>query len=276
MKVLFEVAKDLLKFVFEDGFGFLEKTDSAVENNDTPVAKSDVSIGKTDHVIQVDTYRPWSPVSAAGQRLFVCEAEAALCTSPNLTFDCVLSKVPYGTELTLIRTQLDWFEVSLDGMVGWIRSASVSAETIYPKFVNGNVYSSENTETKKLRTLIKDEFAGALNHSDLLDVEYVTYRLQQKGNKIDWDKKRPRVAGSWHRRLRGRSGILINVTPKTGAVMEVINDEETGQVLFVDAVFPDESILVSGVSSKGTGKYVENSLPKSDWLELRPVFIFVN
>jgi hypothetical protein len=110
----------------------------------------------------------------------------------------------------------------------------------------------------------------------LQDVEYVSYRIITKGKAIDWPLERPRIPGRWQQILRGIDGVHMSVRPKVDAVMEVIKDDGTGQLGYVEAVYPDESIEVTSFGRSEEGYYTEETLTKEQWREMRPVFIEIN
>lgn len=272
MKALREVVAELLKFVFEEGFGFLSQPELTAKENVIDRAQLEV----VDTPSYVKDQSSAQRLTVTGENLYVISEKTSLWNAPAETFDGVLRKLPYGTLLLHLRTDGRWCEVSTEDTVGWVRESDVTADTIYPKFISGQSYDFNHSETKKLRVLIEDEFSGGLIHLPLQDVEYVTYQLQRRGQNISWDQKRPRTPGAWQRRLRGKSGVYIGVVPKTTAIMETVGEDDTGQVAFVDAVFPDESIMVTGVTGHKNGDYYERNLLKEEWRELRPIFISVN
>ena len=144
---------------------------------------------------------------------------------------------------------------------------------VRPHLVSGTTYLAADSETKKLRALIQDDFFTADLYLPLLGVEYVTYRLEQMGRFIDWSDIRPRPAGVWHQLLKGRSGVTVKVTPKTGSIMEYQTDSGEGIVGYVEAVTPGEDVTLASVGRYSNGQYLVETLPKEAWQALRPVWL---
>jgi hypothetical protein len=143
-------------------------------------------------------------------------------------------------------------------------------------FTPGLCYLALDAETKKLRRLIKDEFFTTRVHSPLLGMEYVTYRLQESGRKIDWSNSiRPRAAGAWHQLLKGARGITIKISPKTGSIMEY-GEGMTAVLAYVESVTPDETISIASVGRYKPGQYSEEVLTKTAWQELKPLWLQIN
>jgi hypothetical protein len=143
---------------------------------------------------------------------------------------------------------------------------------VFPQLHESVVFDASNAQTQKLRLCIRDQFCGAKTESMLTDAEYVTYMLSRKGRSITWGTERPRVAGTWQRKLRGCSGIHIGIMPKIDAVMEYII-EDVGHLAYVETVFSDGSITITSLGLFEEGMYTSLMMQKSEWIELRPVFI---
>jgi hypothetical protein len=167
-----------------------------------------------------------------------------------------------------------WAEVTALGVEGWVLKDSLreDVDVVFPHLILGTVYEAENPETIKLRKYIGDMFSGHLSLLPLFDTEFVTYRLSHRGQHIPWSHERPRIAGTWQKLLRGKSGVYIGIAPRAGSVMEYLQ-EDIGHVCFVEAVYPDMSIKISSVGIHREGEYTETVLSHDEWKELRPVFI---
>jgi hypothetical protein len=134
------------------------------------------------------------------------------------------------------------------------------------------MYDASNKETQKLRLYIKDQFVGAKADVVLTDAEYVTYKLAKKELQIPWGADRPRIAGTWQKKLRGLHGVHMGIVPKTDAVMEYVVDD-AGHLAYVESVFSDESIKVSSIGMFDEGMFSDGMMQKAEWIELRPIFI---
>lgn len=194
---------------------------------------------------------------------------------PTIMFDGVICRLPSGTAVTVLNTQGRFVRVRFEKQEGWVMKDDLFiTKHISPlQLVPGEHYAADAPETIQLRTMIHDSFGGLIASVDLQGVEYVTYALLDKQREIAWPAMRPRTAGRWKDILKGVPGIHISVFPKTEAVMEHMSDNETGQVAFVTAVYPDSSIAISEVDQDSI--YQERVLQKEDWMSLQPVFIEV-
>jgi surface antigen len=67
----------------------------------------------------------------------------------------------------------------------------------------------------------------------------------------------------------------MGIIPKTDAVMEYIVDD-IGHLAYVEAVSSDESIKISSVGMFDEGMFSEIVMQRTEWIELRPVFIEIN
>jgi hypothetical protein len=194
---------------------------------------------------------------------------------PVMTFDGEVIHLPYATPLKLLGYEGRFAQISKDEQVGWVLKDEITTDTneIFPQFNTGEIYSANHPETKKIRRLLKDEFAAQELFLPLQDVELVSYLLYRKGLLIPWDAVRPRIAGTWQNILKGKPTVSIGISPKTGSIMEFIYDDGTGFVGYVEAVTVDESITVSGIGRLIAGEFRREVLPRVVWQEWRPVFI---
>jgi len=273
MRVLFAVLDDLFNFALHSLFGFVAISDKRkiVEELPAPLQPLLPLLPSSLRYSPADV----ELVSAQGS-YFVSAPNAAVRIDPVSAFDNVLTILHYGTQITVLKYGGRWAMVQTKNCNGWILKDDIcsSAAEVFPSFHVGGAYDADNVTTKKVRLLLKDMFACSEPALPLTSAEYVTYRLYRSHRQIDWPTKRPRLAGQWQSILRGQGGVHLGVTPKTGSVMEYIEDEQ-GLLLYVEAVFPDDSIQVSAVDYEGVGVYSESVLPKEQWRELRPVFIQV-
>jgi len=196
---------------------------------------------------------------------------------PTRSFDGVIRHIAYGDSFQLLGTQGKWCNVDHDGVRGWVHRDDITENSIElkPQFVIGEFYDAVHPSTLTLRTFIDDAFHAAPLDLPLQNVDYVSFILKERGRNISWPPVRPRIAGTWKRILKGIPGVHMGVRAKTGAIMEYVLENNTGQVAFVDSVYPDEGITISEVGYTTEGVYSERTLSKEEWKELRPIFIQV-
>ena len=270
MTVLLDTARDLFIFAFVEWFGFRP---TQVSYTRVPATEPFVHVGSLLESKNVSLDKNNDRNSAV-----VNSPTAHLFVSPVAAFDSVIATVNYGTELTILSSRNRWYEVLYQNKSGWVLADTISLELDRKSEINfkiGEDYEANDPTTKQLRSIIKDSFNGDLVAVPLQNVEYVTYRLAKNNQKILWPDVRPRVAGRWRDYLRGQPGVFISVEPKEGAIMEVVKDDDTGHVAYVEEVFPDQSIIISEVGWPEEGRYGERTLPKEEWREWRPVFISI-
>ncbi len=276
MKALFAVLNDLFYFVFHEGFGFFDAKPSLVLSGrqkaipiSTPIAARAASR------LQLKAGGDDGGLLENRGTVYVVVPEAHLFISPAAMLDGVVATLTYGTMLNILTSQNRWYEVAGEKLSGFVLKDAVSRDGVYPQFKFGQYYGADSTETKKLRTLISDEFHAGLIEAPLQNIEYVSYRLLRKEKILPWDDERPRTAGRWRQLLRGRRGVYLGIRPKAESVMEVVDEDGVGHVAFVESIFPDETIVISEVGYPEEGQYSERTLPKEEWREFRPVFIEV-
>jgi len=291
MKVLLIVLGDLYDFVFKYGFGLVvtdpTATDNNLKNEYTTIIPKDLqrgvlqkhnfklslngSLGKPLDTTSITAVAPF------GLTVYIRVAKSFLYNLPTRTFDGVMMILCYEQSLNVLNHQGQWLQVKFGGTEGWVHKDEVtdSRASLLPQFELSQVYDAENITTLTLRILINDDFYASAIGAPLQDVEYVTYRLNQKNRFILWSKDRPRIAGTWQRLLKGIKGIHVGINPKTDAVMEYVNEDNTGHVAYVDSVFPDGSISLSEISYPTEAMFMKRILTKNEWKELRPVFIEV-
>jgi hypothetical protein len=217
------------------------------------------------------------PLHTAGANVLVAVPEAAVFYRPVLTYDGVLKRLPYATGLTVLGYEGRFARVVIGDTTGFVLKDDITEDTkdIFPEFLSEEIYSDNHPDTKKVRTLLKDEFFAAPMYLPLQAVEFVLYRLRFSGRDISWPSERPRLAGRWQTILKGRAGIQIGVLPKTGAVMEFLKPDGTGFVGYTKAVHIDDTIVLEGVGRLIEGEYREEIVTKEVWHEWRPVWISV-
>ena len=274
MTALLEAVKDLLEF----GFGWMwPKTVSNSLGDVSTVETLPLILNAPETKVAIPEV---SLTTGAGTALmatkaFVSVREVRVWLRPVITFDGEMVHLPYATTLELLGFEGRFAHVRKDDLVGWVLKDEVTTivSEIFPEFNTGEIYSANHPETKKIRTLLKDEFAAKELYLPLQDVELVSYELQQKGKRIPWDLTRPRLAGSWQNLLKGKLTVTIGISPKTGSIIEFVHNDGTGFVGYVEAVSVDETITFSGIGRLIAGEYRQEVIPKVVWQEWRPVFI---
>lgn len=279
MRILLAVIDDLFQFASSALFGVLTtKLDGGYfASHSLPEEKTqslfpDIS----EDQVEMPTFATDMGIASftAGSQYFIGVPGTFLYVDPVVSFDTASLQLPYATLVEVIKLGGRWAHIKTKDSTGWIFKDSLreQAKDVFPFFTQDAVYDADNEETKKLRLCISDMFGGAVGALPLTDAEYVTYKLGKKGRAFPWTLERPRVAGTWQKKLRGRPLVHIGIVPKTDSVMEYIIEDE-GHLCYVEAVFPDESMKISAIGMYAEGTYVEIMIQKDEWKELRPVFI---
>lgn len=276
MDVLLAVIDDLFQFARAAVFGVVVNTDAITPSlSGVTVAPALQTAGPKSRVTSHTSF-PLISEHPSGTQYFIGEAQTDMYQDPVVSFDAALGRLVYGDMVQVIKLGGRWAHVRIAEKEGWILKDALrdKAADVFPLFVPEVFYDADNTETVKLRMCIADMFKGDASSSPLSDTEYVSYKLFKKGKQIPWGDYRPRLAGTWQTRLKGKPGIHIGIRPKNESIMEYIADD-VGHLGFVEAVFPDESIKISGIGLQTEGTFSESMLSKDQWKELRPVFIQV-
>ncbi len=209
--------------------------------------------------------------------LYVGKIQSKVWQRPVVAEDSVIGHLIYGQPVSVLAYEGRFAKIDSKGFVGYVLKDELETikGALYPTFHEGEIYTANHPDTKKLRRLINDEFANGELFAHLQPSEFVSYRLSEKNQTIPWGQERPRVVGTWHSLLRGKTGINISVTPKTGALMEFQKEDGTGWLGYTKAVLVDNSVVVEGVGRVIEGEYMEETLAPSEWHEWRPVWIAV-
>lgn len=216
-----------------------------------------------------------APILEDTAKAYVVAKEANVMLRPVWAFDSVISKARFGDSVIVFDYSGRFARVKYKETTGWILKDEITSDykNVVPDFVPSKIYLANDVETKKLRSTINDEFFTADLYLPLLGVEYVAYKLFSLNRTINWSEERPRLAGNWQNILKGRLGIHIGIQPKTGSVMEYVDSEGEGRLGYVEAVKPDDSILLSSVGRLTEGQFLHEEISKDVWLDLRPVWI---
>jgi hypothetical protein len=194
---------------------------------------------------------------------------------PLYAFDTVISKISFGEAIIVFDYSGRFARVKYKDITGWVLKDDVTFDknSVLPNLQSDTVYLANDGETRKLRTLINDEFFASELYLPLLGVEYVYYRLLINNRQIPWGAGRPREAGQWKNLLRGQAGVKIGIQPKTGSIMEYFTEEGEGKISYVEAVHPDDSVVLTSVGRLKEGQYLNENLTKDEWQIWGPVWI---
>jgi len=272
MNTFLEVIKDLWQFALEQ-LTFSDSPSVVVEAEVEPKA---TPIAITTQPVQA---KPMTlPLHTAGTGVYVSALEASVFYRPVLTYDGVLTRLPYSTALTVLGFEGRFARVVIGDTTGFVLKDDITEQKkdIFPDFLSEEIYSFNHPDTKKVRKFLKDEFFAEPLYLPLQAVEFVLFRLNCEGRTISWPSERPRLAGRWQTILKGRAGIQIGVLPKAGAVMEFLKPDGTGFLGYTKAVHVDDAIVLQSVGRLIEGEYREEIVSKEVWHEWRPVWISVS
>lgn len=208
-------------------------------------------------------------------RVLVACPNTPLYLRPTKEFDSVVDTVAPGTHFETAGYEGDWVAVTHKGRKLWTKRENLveSEAVVHPYFVIREYCGPEDRNTVRLRAIIDDEFNAGRAGLPITTEEYVTYRLTKDGLKLPDVPDRPRLAGDWKLYFRGQLGVHVTVRPKARSVMEYMAEDGGGQLAYVEAVFPDESITISEFGIPEDGYFNERTIAKEAWQALAPVFI---
>jgi hypothetical protein len=211
----------------------------------------------------------------SGQTAFIKVDNTKINHRPIVAFDSRVGTLPYGAEVMVSLVERKSAYVTHGTTVGWVSGADVTynRDEVFPRLVSGQVYTAEQVETQLIRAHLRDECDGGTLYLPLQPTEYILYELLLRNVSPQWPLARPRLPGSWQVHLKGRPRTHIGVVPKTSTVMEYNTEKKVGMLSFVEAVHPDETIVIRSVGKEKDGQYLVETLTEEAWQELRPVFI---
>lgn len=280
MSVLLAVVDDLWLFVRESLSGSVT-SEPTTPHEEVPVTTvqevfKDVLDTHVRTEVPVVSQTQTNAELHTGEQYYVGGADAYVYADPVIAFDNALQLLEYGQAVRVLTLKGRWAQVRFGDDIGWVLKDVLRAALaeVSPQFEQGQLYTHDHAETKKLRAYIEDAFSAGRGQFDLTAEEYVYYKLRTKKRQIAWNGMRSRIAGTWQRKLKGVSGVYIRITPKTDAVMEYIIDD-VGYLAFVESVFPDNSIRLSEIGAHDTPTFTQYTLTVEQWRELRPVFITI-
>ncbi len=262
LPALKEVLVDLWLFA-------LGRESYTIEGRDTNVSKSPPVVPLHDLVVP-----PIQPI-VGSQAAYVISDFANCLSRPVKSFDGVVGQFTYAQKVFVDMSEGIFAHVSTSHLSGWVEVSQLTDDKfrVIPQFATAVVYDMLHAETIKLRKLTHDEQLGNVLHLPLQGLEYMLFRLKEQNISIDWKGKRPRLAGDWQVILRGIKSITMNIEPKTGSVLESSGTETKPFLAYVESVSPDSIITITSVGRVHEGEFLREEVPKSQWIEWRPVFI---
>lgn len=205
---------------------------------------------------------------------YVTSLKVELWQEEQTTFDGVLTSLNYGDRVVVKRIIADKALVSFGALTGWVLQSDLSDDGlhVFPNLKPGFIYTARNQETIRLRNCIQDAASGGYLNMLLQPLEYILYQLKTYNHQIDWPAGSVRNVGSIHAVLRSNRFVRISVEPHTGDVIES-TDEDNPLLGYIEAVHPDNSILVSSVGRVTEGEFRRETFSHEKWREWRPVFL---
>ena len=198
--------------------------------------------------------------------------------------DNIVTTIPFGEEVVVIKENDKWFKIKYDDKEGWsscyylIEGSPIKQSTELPKKESMEnvlpvfkMYASNlanDSNTIKLRKIIRDQFGGGANSWDLQCTEYVHYRIQLMGIIINWPNERPRHGGRWATIFKNSGRYKVSNQPRAGSAMSFtsgLRNSNVGHIAFVEDVYENESIKISEANWPPPGKYCERVLTKAQW-----------
>jgi hypothetical protein len=229
-----------------------------------------------EQILKTDSYVP----TGIGKNTIMYAGTIAVpvYANPTIEFDAQIGTVPYGEMIIVLESRGRFFKVAWNTLEGWVLRDDLAdrAIRVYPEFVIGEENLVDHSNTAHVRSILGDVFGLGRSEFSLQAGEYVLFRLWKKGLRINWPATRPRVPGLWHTILKGTTGVHVGVMPRVGSIMEYMFNTDIGHLAYVEAVFPDNTIIISEVNYPDSGIYNERELSKVEWTEMKPVFISVS
>ncbi len=221
-------------------------------------------------------HEPLSPPLSTHTTAYSAYDDVPLYQGPIRALDTICMVLPYAAPVVVERHEGQFTQVVVSSVRGWVHKDALiyNEQEIFPHLLVGQCYDAHHVATIALRRLLRDSFAAVDLAVPLLPTEYVSYRLMRLLRTIAWPAVRPRPPGRWHELLHSVPGVQTGIVPRTGALMEWVDDEGEGALRFVEAVYPDQSVLVSGIINT-EGCYDTVRFTEADWRSLRPVFLMV-
>ncbi len=272
MKILIAVFKDLWNFSFGRLFNKAEKQD------DDPYVTLPTSITELNHHFPSKIEASNIQNILVGEVGYIVAEKARLWQKPFLAFDGVIKIIDYGSKVNVMDYEGHFAKVDIDNQIGYLLKDEITCRPrdIFPVFIKEFVYLADNVETVRLRKFINNNFSASDLYLPMQAEEFMAYQLLISNRNLPWGSERPRLAGNWHNLLKGKLGIKIGIEAKAGAIMEYSTADGGGFLCLVKTVRSDEQIIIQSIGRKVEGEYLEETLTKSEWQKLSPVFIQVS
>ncbi|MCA9354537.1 MAG: hypothetical protein KC877_03395 [Candidatus Kaiserbacteria bacterium] len=260
---LIEVLKDLWRFVFR-----LDVVPTPMPRPNVPDPVS-VELPAPEPSLADLSYK-------YGKTAFVSIPELSCLARPKPGFDLQLGSFHYGDTVSVLKREPDFSLVFTPQLEGWVQSGALSEDErqVFPQLVQDHIYHATHEATVAIRRVLRDACGGGVMDLPLQSLEYALYELSRRGIVVPWPQLRPRIPGQWQQLLRGVPRVRIDVEPRTGAILEHAPEAvERGFLGYVEAVHPDDSIVLRSVGRDIDGEYIVETLMRDEWREWRPVFI---
>lgn len=204
--------------------------------------------------------------------IVLAEGGLHLRSTPEISEGNIVDVLPDKSIVFVLSQSNDWYEVCAEyenkERCGWVYSEFVvSADEYVPEFIIGQPNYCKSANTVAVRAIIDDEFRGGRHRWDLQCTEYVQYKLNQIGIKIDWPIQHSRNGGRWSIIFNKYEMYDVSDEPSEHSAMCFTSGVGTsvGHVAFVESVEKNGTINISEVNWPGDGKYNERKMQKHEW-----------
>jgi hypothetical protein len=263
--------------VLIDLFHFVFPTNVDQVKNQVPLLTSRSPVVDAKAATRIAALPIASHLLTAGETAYIIKPNVPCFKRPILAFDSRVGSFSFGNSVTVSTVEGQFAYVSSSTCAGWIdrNMMTYQKSEVFPHLQSGQIYTADDKETIKIRAWLKDECDGASLYLSLQPIEHILYELSARGICPNWSNERPRRPGVWQNLLKGKPRVRIGIEPKTGSIMEYHRDDRTGVLAFVEAVHPDDSIVIQSVGREREGEYLVDSFSERQWRELRAVFISI-
>lgn len=290
MGLLFDVVEDLTSFAYDALRGFFLGSPK-IENPDRVLnSRPEYTVLPASTLTapprEMKVYTP--QLTAAREEkdlqkstvMYTASLATPVRSEPGILGDTIYTVLPYGAMVMVLEVRDLWARVASGEYTGWVYTDDLEdrAAHVYPDLQKGERYDESDPATERLRALIGDEFGAGELALPLQMEEYVLYRLKRKGVHVEWPHIRPRTPGTWADILGTTAGVKISSEPAAGSIIEYTlpqdgEERKKGCLMYVEAVFPDQSFQVSGVGCEQEGVFSERVFTEEKWRLVRPVFL---
>ncbi len=270
MQVFKEVVGDLWRFIKYEVTGYpLVVTPASSNTAESLVLPPQTST--TTSTVQPIIQKPLH----LEQTVYIAYPQTPCYLRPAFVLDTLIGTYSYGMAVTVVGEREGWVHIRGHDLEGWTERIhlAVDESEVFPSFQAGQVYDAHHPETLKLRTVIDDEFGAGVLQRPLLNCEYVWYKLLQAKKSFPWPPVRPRTPGRWSEILRTVESVHVSRVPLTGAVMEYTDAAGVAQLVYVQAVTPEETVEIMGMTGVNDGMFEQRSFTNEEWRALDPKFL---